>query len=79
MKKSLCFIMTMVLGIMLLTACGSSSNQSNGTKVRNQDSVNDTMQESNLENGNNAAQESNLEDENNTTQESTLENDNNAT
>lgn len=39
MKKQIGFIMTIVLGAMLLTGCGSNSSQSNGANALNQASA----------------------------------------
>ena len=64
MKKRISFIMIMVLGAMLLTACGNSSSQSNGANVLNQTSANNAAQDSNTENTNHAVQDSNAENEN---------------
>ena len=50
MKKWLCFVMTMILGTMLLTACGNSSQQPSRTTVQNQETVNNITQAAETEN-----------------------------
>ena len=52
MKKWLCFVMTMVLGAILLTACGNSSKQPSSTNVQNQAASNSLTQGAETENQN---------------------------
>lgn len=64
MKKQIGFIMTMVLGAMLLAGCGSNSSQSNGANALNQASASQAERESRVENVNNMTQASSAENEN---------------
>ena len=50
MKKWICFIMTMVLGAILLTACGNNSKQPSGTNGQNQAVTNSLTQGAETEN-----------------------------
>lgn len=50
MKKWISLVMTMMLGAMLLTACGNSNNQQNRTNVQNQASTNTVTQRNEAEN-----------------------------
>lgn len=52
MKKRICLIMTMVLGAMLLTACGNSSNQPSNTNVQIQTPASSIARETETESQN---------------------------